>query len=151
MNIAIASDHAGYRLKLEVVDYLEGNKHDVIDYGCFSDKKCNSIDFAPKVCKAVQNKSVNYGILICGTGIGMSIIANKFNGIRAALCGDPFSAKATRQHNNANIITIGSRVIGRGLAIENVRVFLETEFLGDGYQERINRITELEGSDAITY
>lgn len=139
--IAIGSDHGGYELKLEVIKYLEEMKIEYKDYGCDNLEACDYPIYAKKVAKAVLSKECEKGILICGTGIGISIAANKINGIRAALCHDCFSAEATRLHNDANILAMGARVIGAGLALKIVDIFLNTEFSGDErHQKRIELI-----------
>ncbi|MDP4109298.1 MAG: ribose 5-phosphate isomerase B [Bacillota bacterium] len=146
MRIALASDHAGYELKKTVIEHLNEKGAEIEDFGCFSKDRCNSIDYAPSVCKAVSGGAADIGILICGTGIGMSIIANKHKGIRAARCTDSYSARATRQHNNANVLTLGARVTGVGVALEITDTFLSTEFLGGVYAERVSKIDRLDES-----
>ena len=136
--IAIGSDHAGYILKEEIKKYLDTLEIPYIDFGTDSEEDADYPIYAKKVCMSILRYECEKGILICGTGIGMSIIANKHKGIRAAVCSDTYSAKYTRLHNDANVLTIGSRVIGRGLAREIVRIFLETEFSGGKYQARID-------------
>lgn len=140
--IAIGSDHAGYSLKQTIIQYLEQNNLSYKDYGCYSEQSCDYPVYAKKVANAIVNGECDKGILICGTGIGISIAANKVKGIRAALCHDCFSAQACREHNNANIIAMGSRVIGSGLAIKVVEEFLNTEFSND--KRHINRINQIE-------
>lgn len=140
--IGIGSDHGGINLKSEIIKYLEENNIKYIDYGTNSSEAVDYPIYGRKVAEDVANKKLEKGILICGTGIGISITANKTKGIRAALCHDVFSAKATREHNNANILAMGERVIGSGLAIEIVKAFLETEFSGD--ERHINRINLIE-------
>lgn len=140
--IAIGSDHAGYLLKQTIIEYLEQNNLSYKDYGCYSEQSCDYPVYAKKVANAIVNGECDKGILICGTGIGISIAANKVKGIRAALCHDCFSAQACREHNNANIIAIGSRIIGSGLAIKVVEEFLNTEFSND--KRHIDRINQIE-------
>ena len=123
MKIALGSDHGGFKLKNEIIDYPE---------------------YAQKVAEVVANKEFDFGILVCGTGIGISMSANKVPGIRAALCSDTFSAHATREHNNANILALGERVVGPGLAIDIVKTFLNSEFEGGRHQNRIDKISEIE-------
>jgi ribose-5-phosphate isomerase (EC 5.3.1.6) len=140
--IAIGNDHTGYELKMEIIKYLEQKGIEYKDFGC---GKVNTSDYpvyAKAVCRAIQNKECDKGILICGTGIGISIAANKMKGIRAALCHDCFSAEATRLHNDANVLALGARVIGPGLAVKIVDTFLNTEFSGD--ERHIRRIKMLE-------
>ena len=125
--IALGCDHGGYELKLEVIKYLEQNNIPYKDFGCDSTDAVDYPVYAKKVANAVANKECEKGILICGTGIGISIAANKVKGIRCALCSDCFSAEATRQHNDANILAMGARVLGGGLAVKIVDTFLNTE------------------------
>lgn len=127
-NIAIGSDHGGYDLKTEIIAFLKEAGYSYRDFGCNDKKSVHYPDYAFKVSRAVVENNFECGILICGTGIGMSIAANKVNGIRAALCHDTFSARMTREHNNSNILTMGGRVIGVGLAIDIVKIWLNTEF-----------------------
>jgi len=136
--IAIASDHAGYSLKQQIKEYLDQAKIEYVDYGTDSTESCDYPVFAKKLCQAIQTGECNRGILICGTGIGMSMVANKQKGIRAAACSDYFSAKFTRMHNDANVLCIGERVVGKGLATELVDVFLNTEFEGGKHQRIID-------------
>ena len=144
MKIAIGSDHGGFNLKGEVIKYLEQKSIEYKDFGTTSTESCDYPDYALKVAEAVAEKEFEFGILICGTGIGISIAANKVPGIRAALCHDTFSAHATREHNNANILAMGERVIGPGLAIEIVETFLNAKFQGDRHQNRIDKIKAIE-------
>jgi ribose 5-phosphate isomerase B len=144
MKIAIGSDHGGFNLKGEVIKYLEEKSIEYKDFGTKSTESCDYPDYALKVAEAVAEKEFEFGILICGTGIGISIAANKVPGIRAALCHDTFSAHATREHNNANILAMGERVIGPGLAIEIVETFLNAKFQGDRHQNRIDKIKAIE-------
>ncbi|MFI3231267.1 MAG: ribose 5-phosphate isomerase B [bacterium] len=140
--IGIASDHGGINLKSEVINYLKENKIEYVDYGTNSKEAVDYPVYAKKVANDVASGKLEKGILICGTGIGISITANKVKGIRAGLCHDVFSAKATREHNNANILAMGERVIGIGLALEIVDMFLNTEFSND--ERHINRINLIE-------
>lgn len=126
----------------EVIDYLEKQNIEYKNFGTNSEDSCDYPIYAKKVAHAVANGECEKGILICGTGIGVSITANKIKGIRTALCGDCFSAKATREHNDANILALGARVVGVGLALEIVKVFLETPFSND--QRHIRRISQIE-------
>lgn len=143
--IAVGSDHAGFSLKQEIKKYLEENNIEYKDYGTFDEKSCDYPDFAEKTCKAVAGGECTLGILVCGTGVGMSIAANKVKGIRAACCSDYFSAKYTRLHNDANVLCIGARVLGAGLACELVDVFLNTPFSGgENHKRRIAKISALE-------
>ncbi len=142
--IAIACDHGGFRLKNAIMEYLKQNGFEYKDFGCFDEGSCDYPDYAKKVCASVKNNESKLGILVCGTGIGMSIAANKVKGIRAALCSDTFSAKATRSHNDANVLCLGQRVVGEGLAIEIVSAFLSSEFEGDRHINRVNKIKDIE-------
>ena len=129
--IYIGSDHGGYTLKLEIIEHLRERGFEVIDIGCDSEASCDYPIYAKKVTDAIIDGSADKGILVCGTGIGMSMAANKVSGIRAALCHDVFSAQATREHNNANILCLGARVVGPGLALMIVDTFLDTAFSND--------------------
>ena len=140
--IAIGSDHGGFALKQEIMKYLEKEGIEYKDYGCYSDKSCDYPVYGKAVAEAVAGGECEKGILICGTGIGISIVANKVPGIRAALCHDCFSAQATREHNDANILAMGGRVIGPGHALKVVDTFLHTEFSGD--ERHIRRIQMIE-------
>ncbi|SHK64155.1 ribose-5-phosphate isomerase [Clostridium cavendishii DSM 21758] len=144
MKIAIGCDHGGLRLKNEVIKYLQEKGIEYVDYGTYSEESCDYPDIAIKVAEAVASKEQEKGILICGTGIGISIAANKVPGVRAALCSDTFSAHATREHNDANILTMGERTVGIGLALDIVDTFLNTEFEGGRHIQRINKISEIE-------
>ena len=137
--IAIGCDHGGYDLKMEVIAHLKNRGFDVKDFGCDSKDSCDYPVYAKKVAEAVANKECELGILICGTGIGMSIVANKIPGIRAALCADCFSAQATKEHNNANILCMGARTTGPGLALMIVDKFVDTPFSND--ERHIRRIS----------
>lgn len=140
--LAIGCDHGGYPLMLEVIKYLEEQKIPYKNFGTFSEQSVDYPEYAKLVAHAVADGECENGILICGTGIGISIAANKIKGIRAALCGDVFSAKATREHNDANILALGARVTGAGLALEIVKAFLETPFSND--ERHIRRINLIE-------
>ena len=144
MNIAVGCDHGGYELKQKLLKYLDREGYNYKDFGCYSDKSCDYPDYALPVAEAVRAGEFDRGILICGTGIGVSIAANKVPGIRAALCHDVFSAKATRLHNDSNILTFGARVIGEGLMEEIVAAFLKTGFEGGRHSLRIAKIADIE-------
>ena len=144
MKIAIGSDHGGVDLKEEIINFLKSENYDVKDFGTNSKASCDYPDYALKVAEAIVAKEFEFGILVCGTGIGISIAANKVPGIRAALCSDTFSAHATREHNNANILALGARVVGPGLALDIVKTFLNAKFEGDRHQARIDKITAIE-------
>ena len=142
MKIAIGCDHGGFELKQQVVDYLKDCGIDVEDCGCYDDKSCDYPKHAQAVAGKVVTNECEQGILICGTGIGMSIAANKITGIRAALCSDCFSAEATKLHNNANVLCMGARVLGAGLALKIVDTFVNTEFSND--ERHIRRLHLIE-------
>lgn len=144
MKIAIGCDHGAFRLKNEIIEFLNSENYEVKDFGTYSEESCDYPDIALPVAEAVVNKEYDFGILVCGTGIGIGIAANKVPGARAALCSDTFSAHATREHNNANILTMGQRVVGTGLALDIVKTFLNTEFEGERHQKRIDKISEIE-------
>ncbi|MFD0714892.1 ribose 5-phosphate isomerase B [Paenibacillus sp. GCM10027626] len=149
MKIAIGADHAGYRLKDEIVPLLQSLGHEVEDFGCNCEQSVDYPDYALPVCERVVQGKVDRGILICGTGIGMSIAANKVAGIRCALVHDLFSAKATREHNDTNVLALGERVIGPGLAQEIVRTWVETPFSGgERHIGRINKVMNIEAAHA---
>lgn len=142
--IAIGSDHGGFDLKQEVIQYLESNGYEVKDVGCYDKSSCDYPEFGHAVGMAVANKECEKGIVICTTGIGISISANKIKGIRAALCSEPLSAKMTRLHNDANVLALGAAMIGKNLALEIVETFLKTEFSGEErHQRRIDKIEEI--------
>ena len=140
--IGIGNDHAAVDLKNEIKAYLEEKGYKVVNYGTDSSESCDYPVYGAKVGNAVASGEVDAGVLICGTGIGISITANKIKGIRAALCSDTFSAHATREHNDANILAMGARVVGEGLALDIVDTFLETEFSND--ERHIRRINQIE-------
>lgn len=142
--IAIGSDHGGFELKTHIIKYLTEQGIELFDFGTYTEDSCDYPDIAEKVAKAVANGEYEKGILICGTGIGISIAANKVDGIRAALCGDVYSAKMTRKHNDANILCMGGRVTGRELAFMICDTFLSEEFEGGRHQNRIEKIHALE-------
>ncbi|GAB6169217.1 ribose 5-phosphate isomerase B [Clostridium carnis] len=144
MRIALGSDHGGIELRKEILNYLNLKGYEVKDFGTHTAESCDYPDYALPVAEAVANKEFDFGILVCGTGIGIGIAANKVPGIRAALCSDTFSAHATREHNDANILTLGQRVVGVGLALDIVKTFLDSKFEGDRHQGRINKIAEIE-------
>lgn len=144
MKIAIGSDHGGFKLKEEIKIHLEKKGIEVEDFGTHSEESCDYPDIALLVGENVVAKKSELGILVCGTGIGISIAANKVPGVRAALCSDTFSAHATREHNNANILALGQRTVGAGLALDIVDTFINAKFEGDRHQRRINKITEIE-------
>ncbi len=140
--IAIGSDHGGFHLKQEIMAHLRERGLEYKDFGTYTEASCDYPVYAKAVAKAVASGEYERGILICGTGIGVSITANKLRGIRCALCGDCFSAKATREHNDANILALGARVVGPGLALLIVDTFLDTPFSGD--ERHMRRISLIE-------
>lgn len=144
--LALACDHGGFTLKEEIKKHLDSIGVKYIDLGTDSEKSVNYPDYAAKLCREIQSGNCYRGILCCGTGIGMSIAANKFDGIRAACATDCFSVRYTRLHNNANVLCLGGRVLGVGLALELVDIFLSTEFEGGRHVDRLNMIKEIEKS-----
>ena len=142
--IAIGADHGGFLLKEEIKKHLDEKGIEYKDFGTYSTDSVDYAKIAYKVCKSVTNGESEKAILCCGTGIGISMAANKVKGIRAACCSDWFSAKYTRLHNDANALCLGGRVVGAGLAIEMVDVFLSTEFEGGRHQRRVDQITAIE-------
>lgn len=140
--IGIGCDHGGFALKEKVIEHLKEKNIEVQDFGCYSEESVDYPVYAKKVAHAVADGTCEKGIVICGTGIGISIVANKVKGIRAALCHDCFSAHATREHNDANILAMGARVIGPGLALDIVDTFLSTDFTND--ERHIRRIKQIE-------
>lgn len=144
MKIAIGCDHGGFGRKAEIIRYLNELGHEAVDFGCASPDPVDYPDTALPVCEAVLRGQCQRGILLCGTGIGMSIAANKIPGIRCALCTEGYSARLTRQHNDSNVLAMGARTLGIELMKEIVRVWLETEFIGSYHTRRIEKITRLE-------
>ena len=137
MIIAVGCDHGGFEHKNAIAEHLKERGFEVVDYGIHENVSVDYPDIASKLCE---------GILVCGTGIGMSLAANKYKGIRAAVCSEHFSAKYTRLHNNSNVLCLGGRVIGIGTALELVDLFVDTEFEGGRHQKRIDKITEIENN-----
>jgi ribose 5-phosphate isomerase B len=144
MKIAIGCDHAGLELKNEIIKLLSGLGIDCIDYGTNTPESVDYPDFGEKVSEAVSSGEIERGILICGTGIGMSIVANKFPGIRASLCNDLFTAQMSRRHNDANVLVIGGRIVGKDLAKEIVKTWVNTPFDGSRHVNRLKKITLIE-------
>ena len=144
IKVALACDHAGFLLKEHIKEHLAKKGVLYKDFGTFNEESVDYPDLAYKAARAVQKGEYNQGIIVCGTGIGVAITANKLKGIRAALCSDRYSASCARGHNDANILTLGARIIGKELALEIVDVFQETSFEGGRHLERIKKITELE-------
>jgi ribose 5-phosphate isomerase B len=144
MAIAIGSDHGGLQLKAAIKQYFIDNQIEFFDFGAQPGESVDYPDIAKTVAQAVAKGTYEQGIIICGTGIGVSISANKVHGIRAALCGDVYSAKMSREHNNANILTLGERVTGVGLALMIVETWLATSFAGGRHERRVNKIGKME-------
>lgn len=144
MKIAIAADHGGFELKDSMVEYIKSLGNEVVDLGTNSADSVDYPDYAKKVCEEIQQGNSDLGILICGTGIGMSLAANKFEGIRAACVSDVYSAKMSRNHNNANVLCIGARVIGDEVAKLIIKAFLENEFEAGHHQRRVDKIMAFE-------
>ena len=142
--ITIGCDHAAFELKQKIIAHLKARGVEVIDVGTNSTESCDYPDFARLVCKNVQDGVTDLGILVCGTGIGMSMAANKHRGIRAAACSDTFSARLTRMHNDANVLCFGERVVGIGLACDLVDAFIDTDFEGGKHRRRVDLITAIE-------
>ena len=144
-SIIIGSDHGGFKLKSEIVKHLQELGYEVSDLGCYNTESCDY----PIIAKAVAEKVLeenSRGILVCGTGIGVSITANRYNGIRASHCTDTFTARMTRMHNNSNVLCLGARVVGAGLALDLVDLFLNTEFEGDRHIKRIEKVMAIESN-----
>lgn len=142
--IAIGCDHGGFDLKNELIKHLESKNIEYKDFGCYTTESVDYPDIAEVVCESIVSGECEKGILVCGTGIGMSIAANKIKGIRAALLSDTFSAKMTAAHNNSNVIALGGRVLGPELAKDIVDAYLSSEFLGGRHQNRVDKINKLE-------
>lgn len=147
--IGLGSDHGGFALKQEIKKWLDENAIAYKDYGTYSEESCDYPVYAGEVCRAIQSGACEMGILVCGTGVGISMAANKHRGIRAALCADYFSAKYTRLHNDANVICLGGRTIGPGLAIELVDVFLHTGFEGGKHARRVQQVMDFENTENL--
>ncbi len=144
--IAIGSDHGGYALKKDIIAWLNEKNIPYVEFGCMDGSSCDYPLVAEEVCGRVANGSADKAVLICGTGIGISIAANKINGIRAAVCTDTYMAKYTRLHNDANVLCLGGRVLGTGSALEIVDTFLNTGFEGGRHQRRIDQISDIENN-----
>ena len=140
MKIGIGNDHAAVAMKKEITGYLEELGYEVVNYGTDSDESCSYAVYGEKVARAVAAKDVDLGILICGTGLGISLAANKVRGIRAAVCSEPCTARLSRQHNDANILAFGARIIGIETAKEIVKAWLDAEFEGGRHQTRVDMI-----------
>lgn len=145
MKIVLGCDHAGFNIKDAVIAHIKTKGHEVIEVGTFSSDSCHYPVFAHAACQKILDGSCDLGILICGTGIGMSMAANKHDGIRAACCSDVFSARLTREHNNANILCFGERVVGLGLALDLVDAFLSAEYANGGnHLTRVGMLSDIE-------
>lgn len=144
MKIAFGSDHAGFRLKQEIMNEVAKMGHELLDFGTVNEDSVDYPDYAMAVAEAVSSGRADLGILVCGTGLGMAIAANKVPGVRAVTCSDTFSARASREHNNANVLCLGARVLGAGLAKEIVSVWLSSSFQGGRHQKRVDKILEME-------
>ena len=143
--IAIGCDHAGFAIKGAVIEHVKTKGYEVIDVGTYNKESCHYPTYAEAVCEKILGGECERGILICGTGIGMSMAANKHNGIRAACCSDTFSARLTREHNDANVLCFGERVVGVGLALDLVDAFLDAEYLNNGnHVVRVEMLKEIE-------
>lgn len=145
MKIAIASDHAGFELKELIKDYITKTNNSIVDFGTNNSDSVDYPDFAAAASKAVSSGEVDRGILVCGSGQGMMMSANKFKNIRAALCNDLYSAKMSRLHNDSNILAIGGRIVGKDLALEIIKTWMETEFEGGRHQRRVDKLNSLQG------
>jgi len=144
MKVALGSDHGGYNLRLKIKDHLEDKGYDVVDFGTYEQVSVDYPDYALKVSLAVTEGDCDLGVLVCGTGLGISIAANKVKGIIAAPVSDTFSAEMARRHNNANILALGERVVGEGLALKIVDAFFEASFEGGRHASRVDKIIEIE-------
>ena len=144
MRIAVGSDHAAFQLKQIVINYLQEQGYDVQDVGTYSEERANYPEYGYLAAKAVANGECEKGIVLCGTGIGISLAANKVKGIRCAVCNDPYSAALSRRHNDANMLAMGARIIGSGLALNIVETWLHSEFEGGRHQTRVDQIMNIE-------
>lgn len=144
MRLAIGSDHVGMELKPIIMDYLKELGHEVEDFGAYSDERTDYPKYGKKVAEEVAQGNFDLGILICGSGVGISISANKVKGIRAVVCSEPYSAKLSREHNNTNILAFGSRVVGSELAKMIVKEWLDAEFEGGRHAKRVDMISDIE-------
>ena len=144
MRIGIGNDHSALELKAEIIEFLKEKGHEVVDFGTDSSESCDYPKYGEAVGRAVAAKEVDCGILICGTGLGISLAANKVKGVRAAVCSEPFTAKMSRAHNDCNVLAFGARVVGAELAKMIVDVWLNTEFEGGRHQRRVDMIMEIE-------
>ena len=143
MKLAIGCDHGGFPLKAAVLKYLNEQGHECVDFGCNSPERCDYPVYGERVGRAVASGECDLGVLICGTGIGISLAANRVPGVRAAVCSEPYSARLTREHNNANIIAFGARVVGEGTALMILEAFLAAEFQGGRHAERVAMLDDI--------
>ena len=147
MKLSIGSDHGGYALKQEIMKHLSERGIAYRDYGTYSEESCDYPDYGEAVGRAVASGECERGIVVCGTGIGISIAANKVRGVRCALCGDCFSAQMAREHNDANVLALGARVLGAGLALKIVDTFLDSAFAGGRHERRVAKLMAIEGGE----
>lgn len=145
--IAIGSDHGGYALKQVIISHLADRGIEFRDFGTYSEESCDYPDYGEAVGRAVASGECERGIVVCGTGIGISIAANKVRGVRCALCGDCFSAQMAREHNDANVLALGARVLGAGLALKIVDTFLDSSFAGGRHERRVAKLMAIEGGE----
>ncbi len=144
MKIGIGNDHVAYKLKLEIVEHLRELGHEVVDFGHHNEERTDYPIYGEAVANAIVNKEIDCGVLICGTGVGISLAANKVNGIRAVVCSEPYSAMLSKQHNNSNIVAFGARVVGSELAKMIVDSWLNASYEGDRHERRLDMIKEIE-------
>ena len=144
MRVAIGNDHAATALKMEIMEYVKELGHEVINFGTDTNESCNYPEYGEKVGRAVASGEADCGILICGTGVGISIAANKVKGVRAGVCSEATTARLIKEHNNANILAFGARIVGSELAKDMVKAYLEAEFLGGRHQTRIDMFADIE-------
>ena len=144
MRVAIGNDHAATALKMEIMEYVKDLGHEVINFGTDTNESCNYPEYGEKVGRAVASGEADCGILICGTGVGISIAANKVKGVRAGVCSEATTARLIKEHNNANILAFGARIVGPELAKDMVKAYLEAEFLGGRHQTRIDMFADIE-------
>lgn len=149
MKIVLACDHGGFQLKEAVKEHLTKKGYDITDIGVYNTDSVDYPDYGKKAAEMVADKEVDKGVIICGTGIGISIAANKVKGIRCALCTNEYMAKMSRMHNNANMLAMGERVLGKGVATDIVDVWLSTEFEGGRHENRVNKLMEIEKTDKV--
>lgn len=149
MKIAIGCDHVGYRLKLHIIEHLRSKGHEMVDLGCDSEERCDYPVYGEAVARAVSGGECECGVLICGTGVGISLAANKVKGIRAVVCSEPYSAKLSKQHNNANIVAFGARVVGEAMAEMIVDEYLAASFEGGRHADRVALISDIERRERL--